>query len=101
MKDVFPGDDVAARNFLSRWLDLATKLQYAGVADLLNRWEPYRGLIYFHLLLQKLQSKQIVTATPREAESTPGTERRLHNDTLLDNGTRLDNDTLLDIDTPY
>ncbi len=76
--DVFPGDDVGARNLLGRWLDLATKLEYAGVADLLDRWAPYRGLIYFHLLLQKLESKQMVIATPREAESTPDTERFLH-----------------------
>ncbi|NNM84780.1 MAG: DNA-3-methyladenine glycosylase 2 family protein [Phycisphaerales bacterium] len=51
---VFPGDDVGARNNLQRWLQLTEPLDYAAVARTLARWHPYGGLIYFHLLLDRL-----------------------------------------------
>jgi DNA-3-methyladenine glycosylase II len=51
---VFPGDDVGARNNLRRWLSLPEPLDYAGVARVLSRWKEYGGLIYFHLLLDRL-----------------------------------------------
>ena len=51
---VFPGDDVGARGNLRRWLDLAEPLNYAGVQRALDRWRPFAGLVYFHLLLKRL-----------------------------------------------
>jgi DNA-3-methyladenine glycosylase II len=51
---VFPGDDVGARNNLQRWLRLADALDYESVAHTLARWRDYGGLIYFHLLLDRL-----------------------------------------------
>jgi DNA-3-methyladenine glycosylase II len=52
--EVFPGDDVGARNNLRRWLRLAEPLDYAAVRRTLSRWQPYGGLVYFHLLLDRL-----------------------------------------------
>lgn len=52
--DLFPGDDIGARHDLERWMGLPGPLDYAGVADVLRRWKPYGGLIYFHLLLDSL-----------------------------------------------
>jgi DNA-3-methyladenine glycosylase II len=52
---VFPGDDVGARNNLQKWLRLRKPLDYVGVARTLNHWQPYGGLIYFHLLLGRLE----------------------------------------------
>jgi DNA-3-methyladenine glycosylase II len=51
---VFPGDDVGARNNLQRWLRLAEPLDYEGVRRVLSRWDGYAGLVYFHLLLDRL-----------------------------------------------
>ena len=51
---IFPGDDVGARNNLQRWLHLADPLDYEAVGRTLARWHPYGGLIYFHLLLDRL-----------------------------------------------
>lgn len=51
----FPGDDVGARGNLARWMKLRTPLDYAGVRRLARRWQPYPGLLYFHLLLQALE----------------------------------------------
>jgi DNA-3-methyladenine glycosylase II len=51
---VFPGDDVGGRNNLRRWLGLKRDLDYAGVRRVLARWRGYGGLIYFHLLLERL-----------------------------------------------
>ncbi|MCC2641964.1 MAG: HhH-GPD family protein [Nitrospira sp.] len=51
---VFPGDDVGGRQNLGRWLHLRRSLDYPGVHRVLSRWKPYGGLIYFHLLLDRL-----------------------------------------------
>jgi len=51
---VFPGDDVGARNKLQAWLALPEPLTYQKVSRLLARWQPFGGLVYFHLLLSQL-----------------------------------------------
>ena len=51
---VFPGDDVGARNNLARWLGLDSPLDHAGVQRAVSRWQPYAGMVYFHLLLERL-----------------------------------------------
>lgn len=52
--NVFPADDVGARNGLRRWLGLKGPLDYEGVQRLLADWRPWGGLIYFHMLLRGL-----------------------------------------------
>ena len=52
--DVFPGDDVGARNRLAKWMNRKQPLDYAGVARLTKRWHPYEGMVYFHMLLEGL-----------------------------------------------
>lgn len=51
---VFPVDDVGARNNVARWLALRRSLDADGVARVQARWSLYAGLIYFHLLLDRL-----------------------------------------------
>jgi DNA-3-methyladenine glycosylase II len=51
---IFPGDDVGVRNRLQTWMGVTKPLDYEGVRRILNRWKPYGGLIYFHLLLKGL-----------------------------------------------
>ena len=51
---VFPGDDVGAQKRLARWLGRSRPLDYAGVHRAVERWQPYAGLVYFHLLLDGL-----------------------------------------------
>jgi DNA-3-methyladenine glycosylase II len=58
---IFPGDDVGARNNLTRWLGLSGDLDYEGVRQTLAQWKPYGGLIYFHLLLDRLAEQGYVT----------------------------------------
>jgi DNA-3-methyladenine glycosylase II len=65
--NVFPGDDVGARNNLRRWLRLKKALDYEGVRQTLIRWEPYAGLIYFHLLLDSLAESGMIM--PRQGYS--------------------------------
>jgi DNA-3-methyladenine glycosylase II len=57
---VFPGDDVGARKNLARWLGLEKPLDYAGVEGAVAGWRPYAGLVYFHLLLDRLVSRGVV-----------------------------------------
>ncbi len=52
--NVFPGDDVGARNRLAKWQHRKEPLDYAGVARVTKRWQPYAGMVYFHMLLEGL-----------------------------------------------
>jgi DNA-3-methyladenine glycosylase II len=54
---VFPGDDVGARKNLARWLGLGRPLDYDGVQRAVAGWRPYAGLVYFHLLLDRLAAR--------------------------------------------
>ena len=60
---IFPGDDVGARNHLQRWLGRRRPLDYAGVQRALAPWQPYAGLVYFHLLLKKLEEQGFLQKT--------------------------------------
>jgi DNA-3-methyladenine glycosylase II len=51
---VFPGDDVGAQKRLARWLGRSSALDYAGIRKAVARWNPYAGIVYFHLLLDGL-----------------------------------------------
>ncbi len=51
---VFPGDDVGAQKSLARWLGRPVPLDYRGVGRALEHWQPYAGMVYFHLLLDGL-----------------------------------------------
>ncbi len=60
--NLFPGDDVGARAHLAEWLRLRKPLDYERVRRLLRRWQPYGGLIYFHMLLDGLASTGTITS---------------------------------------
>ena len=63
--NVFPGDDVGARNRLALWLGLRRSLDYSSTRRIVNRWQPYAGLVYLHLLLAGLtQSGEILQTGP-------------------------------------
>ena len=55
--DVFPGDDVGARNKLERFLGLPSSPDYSQILSILEPWHPYAGLVYFHLLLDGLAER--------------------------------------------
>jgi DNA-3-methyladenine glycosylase II len=67
--DLFPGDDIGARNNLERWLRLRESLDYGRVARILAKWKPYGGLVYFHLLLDSLERAGYVTSGQGRAEA--------------------------------
>jgi DNA-3-methyladenine glycosylase II len=52
--NVFLGDDVGARNRLAKRLGRKEPLNYEGAAKATTRWEPYAGMVYFHMLVQGL-----------------------------------------------
>lgn len=56
---------------LSRWLSLPEPLDYRGVNHITERWAPYAGLVYSHLLLDSLTTSGWVAATPA-AETDDG-----------------------------
>jgi DNA-3-methyladenine glycosylase II len=65
--DVFPGDDVGAQKRLAHWLGRAHPLDYAGVQRAVERWQPYAGMVYFHLLLDGLVRRGVLESTAKAA----------------------------------
>jgi DNA-3-methyladenine glycosylase II len=57
---VFPGDDIGAKNNLQRLFQLDEQPSYEKIRELTSQWHPYQGLVYFHLLLDKLHAKGFV-----------------------------------------
>jgi DNA-3-methyladenine glycosylase II len=49
--NIFPGDDVGGRNKLFEWLGMGDTPTYDSVGRMLERWHPYGGLIYLHLIV--------------------------------------------------
>lgn len=62
---VFPGDDVGAHNKLRRLFGIDAPLDYDSVRRLIARWDPYGGLVYFHLLLDSLSQEGLVAQGPQ------------------------------------
>ena len=60
--DVFPGDDVGARNRLAQWLHRRKPMDYASVERALRGWKPYSGFVYFHMLMESLSAAGQLTA---------------------------------------
>ena len=58
---VFPGDDVGAHNKLRRLFGIDMPLDHDSVQQLVARWQPYAGVVYFHLLLDSLSQADLVT----------------------------------------
>ena len=71
---VFPGDDVGARNNLARWLECRRPLDYAHVQAAVRHWQPFAGLVYFHLLLANLAEHGTLTEGPSDGRSLAGDE---------------------------
>jgi len=59
--NVFPGDDVGARKNLAHRLQRTGPLDYAAVQDAVRPWQPFAGLVYFHLLLANLVDRGVLT----------------------------------------
>ena len=55
--DVFPADDVGARNKLQRFFELSTPPDREQILDIMKPWAPYAGLMYFHMLLDGLAER--------------------------------------------
>jgi DNA-3-methyladenine glycosylase II len=68
---VLPGDDVGARNILSRRYGLAPSAGYDEVSVLAREWWPYGGLVYFHLLLDALTRAGHLVLPQRGARHDP------------------------------
>ncbi len=58
--NVFPADDVGGQNKLRNWLSLTSRPNYDSMNRILDRWGPFKGLIYFYLLLDHLAQKGYV-----------------------------------------
>ncbi|MDD5627656.1 MAG: DNA-3-methyladenine glycosylase 2 family protein [Elusimicrobia bacterium] len=71
--DVFPADDVSSQAKLQRWRGLRSRPGYDAMHRVLDRFRPYRGMIYFHLLLDSLSRKGFLLAKDLRAVGKLGT----------------------------
>jgi DNA-3-methyladenine glycosylase II len=60
--DIFPGDDVGGRKKLFEWFGASSDPTYDGVAAMLERWRPYGGLIYLHLIVNAVVDAGLIAA---------------------------------------
>jgi DNA-3-methyladenine glycosylase II len=60
--DILPADDLGFQQRLQRWMELGERPDYEAVRSLTRPWRPYRGLIYFYLLIDFLDRKGILPA---------------------------------------
>jgi DNA-3-methyladenine glycosylase II len=74
---VFPGDDVGARNNLARWLDCRGEFDYARVQAAVSVWQPFAGLVYFHLLLASLAERGTLTEAQAPSAAAPDANVRV------------------------
>ena len=58
--NVFPADDVAGQKNLLHWLNLRKSPTYEKARRAVSRFHPYEGLLYFHFLLAKLDSRDFL-----------------------------------------
>ena len=70
---VFPGDDVGAQKRMARWLGRSRPLDYAGVRRAVAPWQPFSGMVYFHLLLEGLSQAGVLESTSGAENSRPKT----------------------------
>ena len=61
---IFPGDDVGAQKRLAGWLGQSPPMSYDDVAKAVQRWHPYAGFVYLHLLLEGLSEAGVLPAVP-------------------------------------
>ncbi|HTL30300.1 MAG TPA: hypothetical protein VL282_13800 [Tepidisphaeraceae bacterium] len=62
--DVFPADDVGSQNKMQRYLRLKQRPGYDKMYHILALWQPYRGLLYFYLLLNHQARQGLLEAVP-------------------------------------
>lgn len=51
--DVYPADDVGSQKRVQAWMRLENRPDYEDIYRIVDRCRPYRGLIYFYLLLNE------------------------------------------------
>ena len=69
--DMFPGDDVGARKKLAQFLRKKKPLDYDGVRRAVAGWQPYAGLVYFHLLLARIEKAGWLCSDPAQCATSP------------------------------
>lgn len=58
--EILPGDDVGFQKNLKQLFALDKMPNYNDIQELSQNWYPYAGLVYFHLLLKKLEEKGLI-----------------------------------------
>ena len=70
--NVFPGDDVGAHNKLRRLFGIDTALDHTSVQHLVARWQPFAGVVYFHLLLDSVSRDGLLTQYEARRQTSAG-----------------------------
>ncbi len=65
--DVFPADDVGSQNKMQHWLRRKQRPDYEQMYRIVAPWRPYRGLLYFYLLLHHQSRHGMLEPAPTRA----------------------------------
>ncbi|MCE5187051.1 MAG: hypothetical protein LLF76_13090 [Planctomycetaceae bacterium] len=57
---IYPGEDSGFSGGLKRWLSLEGKMDRAVVQQVMSRWPRYGGMVYFHLLMERLYREKLI-----------------------------------------
>lgn len=58
--NIFPGDDVGAQKNIKELFNLNKRPNYEEIKKLISHWDPYAGMVYFYLLLNKLEKERFL-----------------------------------------
>jgi DNA-3-methyladenine glycosylase II len=65
--DVFPADDVGSQNKMQSWLRRKQRPNYEQMYRIVAPWRPYRGVLYFYLLLNQQARQGLLKPTLKRA----------------------------------
>ncbi len=66
---IFPGSDSGALRSLQLLLHLGERPDPARVSQIISRWRPFGGLVYFHFLLNKLRSRGLMRLAEKNLDA--------------------------------
>jgi DNA-3-methyladenine glycosylase II len=58
--NIFPSGDIGLANGLKLWLNYKGKLDNTAVHSLMEKWNPFGGMVYFFMFLRKLSAQGFI-----------------------------------------
>lgn len=60
--DMYPADDVGGQTKIKNWYGLNERPNYDQVHQIIDKWSPYQGLLYFYLFLDQQEKSGMISS---------------------------------------